>query len=86
MAFPIILRYMARLVVSLSCRTSGSHIPDEEIRQAEEKFAESLTLAQIGMFNLLDNDVSTPFSPGYVKIPCPSNDNQAQLTKACDWC
>lgn len=39
-------------------RTSGAHIPDDEIRQAEEKFAESLTLAQIGMFNLLDNDVS----------------------------
>ncbi|XP_015428774.1 PREDICTED: endophilin-A isoform X2 [Dufourea novaeangliae] len=30
---------------------------DDEIRQAEDKFAESLHLAQLGMFNLLENDV-----------------------------
>ncbi|XP_076262288.1 SH3 domain containing GRB2 like, endophilin-A isoform X2 [Rhynchophorus ferrugineus] len=30
---------------------------DEEIRTAEEKFAESLHLAQMGMFHLLENDV-----------------------------
>lgn len=29
---------------------------DEEIRSAEDKFAESLHLAQMGMFNLLEND------------------------------
>uniref|UniRef100_A0A1A9W5T2 Endophilin-A n=2 Tax=Glossina TaxID=7393 RepID=A0A1A9W5T2_9MUSC len=29
---------------------------DDEIRSAEEKFAESLHLAQMGMFNLLEND------------------------------
>ncbi|XP_049871444.1 endophilin-A isoform X6 [Pectinophora gossypiella] len=40
-----------------SSQRQGAHIPDDEIRQAEEKFAESLQLAQIGMFNLLDNDV-----------------------------
>ncbi|XP_066992822.1 endophilin-A isoform X5 [Anabrus simplex] len=30
---------------------------DEEIRLSEDKFAESLHLAQMGMFNLLENDV-----------------------------
>ncbi|XP_066152930.1 endophilin-A isoform X5 [Euwallacea fornicatus] len=32
-------------------------VQDEEIKTAEEKFAESLHLAQVGMFNLLENDV-----------------------------
>lgn len=31
---------------------------DDEIKGAEEKFAESLQLAQMGMFHLLENDVS----------------------------
>ncbi|KAK9718938.1 Variant SH3 domain [Popillia japonica] len=30
---------------------------DEEIKAAEDKFAESLQLAQMGMFNLLENDI-----------------------------
>ncbi|XP_059486577.1 endophilin-A isoform X10 [Neocloeon triangulifer] len=30
---------------------------DDDIKHAEEKFAESLHLAQLGMFNLLENDV-----------------------------
>jgi endophilin-A len=36
---------------------TGSHISDDEIKTAEDKFAESLHLAQMGMFNLLENDV-----------------------------
>ncbi|XP_049766439.1 endophilin-A isoform X2 [Schistocerca cancellata] len=34
-----------------------SPIGDEEIKMSEEKFAESLQLAQIGMHNLLENDI-----------------------------
>ncbi|XP_063875392.1 endophilin-A-like [Scylla paramamosain] len=36
---------------------TGSHVTDEEIKMAEDKFAESLQLAQMGMHNLLENDV-----------------------------
>ncbi|KAF4528072.1 hypothetical protein B566_EDAN014605 [Ephemera danica] len=36
---------------------TGSNVLDDDIKSAEEKFAESLHLAQMGMFNLLENDV-----------------------------
>ena len=36
----------------------GATVPEEEIRQAEEKFVESKELAEVAMFNLLSNDVS----------------------------
>ncbi|KAK8748873.1 hypothetical protein OTU49_016040 [Cherax quadricarinatus] len=35
----------------------GSHVTEDEIKMAEDKFAESLHLAQMGMHNLLENDV-----------------------------
>jgi endophilin-A len=38
-------------------QAKGSAITDEEIRLAEEKFAESLHLAQVGMYHILENDV-----------------------------
>lgn len=46
------------MIVRTQRLRTGSHVSDDEIRQAEEKFAESLHLAQMGMFNLLENDVS----------------------------
>lgn len=57
-ASPVIFHCLACTARRVRTHTSGSHIPDDEIRHAEDKFAESLQLAQIGMFNLLDNDVS----------------------------
>lgn len=36
---------------------AGSTVTDDEIKLAEDKFAESLHLAQMGMHNLLENDV-----------------------------
>lgn len=42
--------------------TSGSHVTEEEINMAEEKFEESKQLAETAMYNLLENDVSTIIS------------------------
>jgi len=35
----------------------GSALPEKEIKQAEDKFSESLHLAQMGMHNIMENDV-----------------------------
>ncbi|KAK3929227.1 Endophilin-A [Frankliniella fusca] len=43
--------------LDFDCKRRRQAKGNEEIRQAEEKFAESLHLAQMGMFNLLENDV-----------------------------
>merc|ERR1719233_2228860 len=36
---------------------SGGGVPDKEIKQAEDKFAESLHLAQMGMHNIMEADI-----------------------------
>ncbi|KAG8035765.1 hypothetical protein G9C98_001421 [Cotesia typhae] len=48
---------VVHFLIKVRTQRTGSHVSDDEIRQAEEKFAESLHLAQMGMFNLLENDV-----------------------------
>ena len=36
------------------CLVFRTKAPDEEVKMAEDKFAESLHLAQVGMHNLID--------------------------------
>lgn len=36
----------------------GAHATEDDIKLAEDKFEESFNLASMGMFNLLENDVS----------------------------
>ncbi|XP_048517229.1 endophilin-A isoform X3 [Dendroctonus ponderosae] len=54
-------RRQAKALKGLSPYSSPAKVQgnahDDEIKAAEEKFAESLHLAQMGMFNLLENDV-----------------------------
>ncbi|XP_022242440.1 endophilin-A-like isoform X2 [Limulus polyphemus] len=38
-------------------QTKGTHVTEEEIRLAEDKFEDSFNLASMGMHNLLENDV-----------------------------
>lgn len=38
-------------------RQKGTHITEEEIKLAEDKFEESFNLASMGMHNLLQNEI-----------------------------
>lgn len=38
-------------------KTKGTHITEDEIRMAEEKFEESFNMASQGMHNLLQNEI-----------------------------
>lgn len=56
--FFLLLGLIACLFLLLFSNMTGANFSDDEIKMAEDKFAESLHLAQMGMFNLLENDVS----------------------------